>query len=118
MLTFFQHRRVTPVWIVVPSAIGVGVTALWILTPSISTQYGPLAAPHQSQILYAPLTNLETADQNLIGSAKSTLNVAAYSLTDSAIIETIIAAKQRGVVVVDHKTLDRLTALRGPWREL
>jgi phosphatidylserine/phosphatidylglycerophosphate/cardiolipin synthase-like enzyme len=99
-LAFLQHRHVTAVWIVVPSTIGAGAAVLWLFaTPTAPTQYGRSATPSQSQILYAPLANLEVADEKLIGSARWALNVAAYSLTDGAIIETLIAAKHRGVVV-------------------
>lgn len=99
-LAFVQHLHVPAVWIVVPSTIGVGAAVLWLFViPIAPTEYGRSATPSHSQILYAPLANLEVADEKLIGSARSTLNIAAYSLTDGAIIETLIATKHRGVVV-------------------
>lgn len=48
---------------------------------------------------YAPLENLERVDAVLIGSAKETVDIAAYVLTDRPVIDALIAAQERGVAV-------------------
>ncbi len=48
---------------------------------------------------YAPDENLERVDTGLLATAAQTLDVAAYSLTDFALRDALIAAAQRGVTV-------------------
>ena len=118
----FQHRKVAASWIVVPTVIGAGVTAfLLVLTPSAPIPSEQSVRPGQSQILYAPLANLEVADTSLIDSAKSALNVAAYSLTDGPIIEALRSAKLRGVavrIVLDRTQLHAHERLSGLYDEI
>lgn len=118
----FQHRKVAASWIVVPTAIGAGMIALLlVLTPSGTVTSEELVTPSQSQILYAPLANLEVADANLIDSATSVLNVAAYSLTDGPIIEALHNAKLRGVavrIVLDRTQLHAHERLSGLFDEI
>jgi phosphatidylserine/phosphatidylglycerophosphate/cardiolipin synthase-like enzyme len=49
------------------------------------------------EVHYAPFENLERIDTDLFARAHSTIDLAAYSLTDYAIAEALIAAAQRGV---------------------
>lgn len=53
-----------------------------------------IAAEHH----YAPEEDLEAIDVRTIGAARSTIDVAAYVLSDPAVIEALIAAAGRGVV--------------------
>ena len=55
---------------------------------------GPPADVH-----YSPGENLETIDVALIGEAAKQIDMAAYVLTDSAIVEALRAASARGVKV-------------------
>lgn len=50
-------------------------------------------------IHYAPVENLERIDVGLLDKAGETIDVAAYILTDRPVIDALIAAKERGVVV-------------------
>ena len=49
------------------------------------------------QVHYAPFENLEHVDTDLLAQAHSTIDLAAYSLTDYAVAQALIAAAQRGV---------------------
>ena len=51
------------------------------------------------QVHYAPFENLERVDTDLLSQAHSTIDLAAYSLTDYAVAQALIAAAQRGVHV-------------------
>jgi len=62
-----------------------------------------VAAPTPAQLpagtFYSPETNLETLDVAAIASAKQSLDLAAFSLTDQAVIDAIKARAQAGVLV-------------------
>lgn len=47
---------------------------------------------------YAPEENLEALDVRAIGEAKRSIDMAAYVLTDKAVLAALIAAAERGVV--------------------
>ncbi|ADV82593.1 phospholipase D-like domain-containing protein [Terriglobus saanensis] len=49
------------------------------------------------QVHYAPFENLERVDTDLLAQAHATIDLAAYSLTDYAVAQALIAAAQRGV---------------------
>lgn len=74
------------------------------------------------EIHYAPDENLEHIDVDLIRSAHTTIDMAAYSLTDWAIVDALIEARQRGVafrIVLDpsqQHALDRLRPIAGDIR--
>lgn len=53
----------------------------------------------QPQIHYAPRENLESLDAREIGRAQLSIDMAAYVLSDRQVIEALIAAAERGVVV-------------------
>ncbi len=58
------------------------------------------AAPCElARIAYAPGENLEAIDVALIDGAKARIDIAAYVLTDIAIVDALSRAAQRGVVV-------------------
>lgn len=50
-------------------------------------------------IHYAPTENLEHVDVGLLDEAGDTIDLAAYALTDRPVIDALIAAKARGVVI-------------------
>jgi phosphatidylserine/phosphatidylglycerophosphate/cardiolipin synthase-like enzyme len=58
----------------------------------------PASAP-SIEFHYAPAENLEQIDVALIGEAGDTLDIAAYVLTDVAVIAALTEAAARGVVV-------------------
>ena len=51
------------------------------------------------RMFFAPQTNLSEIDRGLIGSAKTTIDIAAYVLTDRVIMGALIEAAGRGVRV-------------------
>ena len=53
----------------------------------------------QAQIHYAPRENLESLDAREIGQAQLSIDMAAYVLSDREIIEALIDAAERGVVI-------------------
>eukprot|EP01037_Dinobryon_pediforme_P006291 gene6291-6363_t len=62
--------------------------------PSIESQaFDPV------EIHYAPTENLEQIDRELIGNARRSIDMAAYVLTDMAVIEALTAAANRNVAV-------------------
>jgi len=66
------------------------------------------------EIHYSPVENLEQVDMDLLRSARSKIDLAAYDLTDRSVIDALIDAKRRGVavrIVLDPsqpQALDRL----------
>ena len=52
-----------------------------------------------TEIYYAPVSNLEKIDVDLIRSAKSVIDLAAYSLTDWRVIEALNEAQRHGVAI-------------------
>lgn len=51
------------------------------------------------EIHFSPEERLDTIDAKLIGTAKSSLDLASYALTDSTVIDALNDAARRGVVV-------------------
>lgn len=78
-------------------------------------------APPESH--YAPTENLESIDVALIETAKSRIDMAAYILTDHAVVDALVAAARRGVnvrIVIDptqKQAYDRLAPLRPTMRQ-
>ena len=58
-----------------------------------------IAQTAEPEIHYAPVENLEHIDIELIGSATKSVDMAAYSLTDWAIIEALKKARARGITI-------------------
>ena len=88
---FERRRRVSKRWIAGMCAaalggLGVGAGALRTATPA-------------AEVHFAPDENLERIDVGLIDAARSSLDVAAYVLTDRAVIAAIERAARRGVAV-------------------
>ena len=67
------------------------------------------------EIHYAPVENLELVDVALLKSARSKIDLTAFSLTDWPVIDALVDAHRRGVVVrvvldpSEQHALDRLT---------
>jgi phosphatidylserine/phosphatidylglycerophosphate/cardiolipin synthase-like enzyme len=67
------------------------------------------------EIHYAPVENLERLDVALLQSAHSKIDLTAFSLTDRPVIDALVEAHRRGVVVrivldpSERHALDRLT---------
>lgn len=53
----------------------------------------------EAQIHYAPRENLESVDAREIGRARLSIDMAAYVLSDPQVIEALINAAERGVVI-------------------
>jgi phosphatidylserine/phosphatidylglycerophosphate/cardiolipin synthase-like enzyme len=53
----------------------------------------------QPEIHYAPCENLESLDAREIGRAELSIDMAAYVLSDSRIIEALTEAAERGVLI-------------------
>jgi phosphatidylserine/phosphatidylglycerophosphate/cardiolipin synthase-like enzyme len=74
------------------------------------------------EIHYAPVENLEHVDVELLRSARSKIDMAAYSLTDWAIADALIEAHKRNVairIVLDpsqQHAFDRLREIMGDIR--
>ena len=79
---------------------------------TVGAQAEPIAEIH-----FSPAENLEKIDVGIIDKAKTSLDMAAYVLSDWAIIDALRAAERRGVVVriiIDasqHHSYDRLPDL-------
>ncbi len=67
------------------------------------------------EVHYAPVENLERVDVALLQSARSKIDLTAFSLTDWPVIDALVDAHRRGVVVrvvldpSEQHALDRLT---------
>jgi phosphatidylserine/phosphatidylglycerophosphate/cardiolipin synthase-like enzyme len=72
------------------------VALLWLLTLAASLRP---AHADQVEIHYAPVENLERMDVGLLRSARAKIDMAAYSLTDRAVIDALIDAHHRGVAI-------------------
>lgn len=59
----------------------------------------PEVAPARFRLDYAPAVNLEKLDVALIGTATRSIDMAAYILTDVAVIDALAAAAGRGVKI-------------------
>jgi phosphatidylserine/phosphatidylglycerophosphate/cardiolipin synthase-like enzyme len=74
------------------------------------------------KIHYAPVENLERVDVELLKAAHKQIDMAAYSLTDWAVIDALIDAHRRGVamrIVLDpsqQHAFDRLREITGDIR--
>jgi phosphatidylserine/phosphatidylglycerophosphate/cardiolipin synthase-like enzyme len=93
----------------IPKFLGVYVLAIAIfcglafegrsaLTPSRATT-APRSIGGPAEVHYAPGEDLESIDAALIGEAVKQIDMAAYVLTDSAVIEALRDAASRGVKV-------------------
>lgn len=77
------------------------------------------AAAGETEIHYAPAENLERVDVDLIRSARTRIDMAAYTLADWPVIDALIDAHRRGVVlrvVLDpnqQHAFDRLREVEG-----
>ena len=74
----------------------------WRTTRSAAIQFRPGALsgwPASGGPLFTGREHIETIDVALIGEATKQIDVAAYVLTDSAVIDALRAAAQRGVKV-------------------
>jgi phosphatidylserine/phosphatidylglycerophosphate/cardiolipin synthase-like enzyme len=69
-----------------------------VLTPSRATT-APSAVGGAAEVHYAPGEDLESIDVALIGEAAKQIDIAAYVLTDRAVIEALRGAAARGVKV-------------------
>ena len=69
--------------------------ALTLPLPALSGD-GPV---ERAEIHYAPEENLELVDARVIGGAELSIDMAAYVLTDSRIIDALTAAAERDVAV-------------------
>ncbi|WP_253203578.1 phospholipase D-like domain-containing protein [Methylosinus sp. KRF6] len=79
-------------------------------------------AAEPPEIHYAPAENLERVDVALLRAARSTIELAAYVLTDWPVIDALIDAHRRGVTVrivldpSERSDLDRLREISGDIR--
>jgi phosphatidylserine/phosphatidylglycerophosphate/cardiolipin synthase-like enzyme len=65
----------------------------------------PAISAGSVEVHYAPAENLEHLDVSLLGQAHSSIDMAAYSLTDFAIIDALLSAAQRGVHIRIYRDL-------------
>jgi phosphatidylserine/phosphatidylglycerophosphate/cardiolipin synthase-like enzyme len=83
--------------------IGLVTLTLAAITMAAITGYvkrgEEISAAEPFEIHYAPTENLERLDVGLIGTAGETIDMAAYVLTDVAVIEALTSAAERGVKV-------------------
>jgi len=87
------------------AALGVAFLVLAINFAEIGGHHGPRAQAQAElggapvEVHYAPAENLERIDVALIDAAGERIDMAAYVLTDWAVIEALIDAANRGVTV-------------------
>jgi phosphatidylserine/phosphatidylglycerophosphate/cardiolipin synthase-like enzyme len=60
---------------------------------------GPLSVTLAQEVHYSPEERLVLIDVSLIASAKSTIDLASYALTDTIVIDALNSAARRGVAV-------------------
>lgn len=60
---------------------------------------GPIGSALRAEIHYSPSENLESIDAREIDGAQSTIDMAAYVLSDARIIEALTNAAERNVIV-------------------
>jgi hypothetical protein len=95
---------------------GVGL-ACAVLSPLLIL--APPASAGEVEIHYAPSENLEHVDVGLLRSAHTKIDMAAYSLSDWAVIDALLDARRRGVavrIVLDpsqQHAFDRLREIAG-----
>lgn len=84
------------------------------LPPAWAEPAAPMVELH-----YAPAEDLERIDVALIGSARASIDMAAYFLTDPAVIDALLEAVKRGVAVrvVLDPTHEQAYALLAPLGE-
>ncbi|BGE84698.1 hypothetical protein Ms3S1_11340 [Methylosinus sp. 3S-1] len=88
---------------------------LFVLTV-IATAAPALAVAAKTEIHYAPVENLERIDLALLGSARRSIDLAAYTLTDRQIVDALVDARRRGVairIVLDPGQNHAVDLLRG-----
>ena len=73
--------------------LGPGVALLISLTSSFALCAGA------QEIHFSPEERLDAIDAAIIESAKLSIDFAAYSLTDGAVVEALNAAERRGVMI-------------------
>jgi phosphatidylserine/phosphatidylglycerophosphate/cardiolipin synthase-like enzyme len=66
---------------------------------AVWAERGTTSEGSQPEIHYAPRENLETLDARAIGRAELSIDMAAYVLSDSRIIEALTDAAERGVLI-------------------
>jgi phosphatidylserine/phosphatidylglycerophosphate/cardiolipin synthase-like enzyme len=69
---------------------------IWVLRIAFAT---PAGQPPRAEIHYSPEENLELVDAQEISAARSSIDMAAYVLTDNRIIEALTSAAEREVVI-------------------
>ena len=69
------------------------------------------------RVFYSPATDLERVDRELIDGARRSIDMAAYVLTNRAIMSALAAAGKRGVRVRLYLDLDQATRVRGQGSE-
>lgn len=85
----------------------VGAICIWELDMIFGQSPGAGAAVEQH---FAPAENLERIDVALLGEARETLDVAAYVLTDRAVVGALAEAARRGVRVRLYRWRDEREA--------
>jgi phosphatidylserine/phosphatidylglycerophosphate/cardiolipin synthase-like enzyme len=89
------RSRISPSWLFVLPAFLLGVAME--RGSSTAQPPGPVGAP--AEVHYSPGQDLESMDVALIGKATKQVDMAAYVLTDNAVIEALRKATERGVKV-------------------
>ncbi len=90
----FSRSQIWPKWLFVLPVFLLG--AAFDRGSSIAQPPSPVGA---AEVHYSPGENLERVDVALIGEATKQIDVAAYVLTDGAVIEALREAAERGVTV-------------------
>ena len=78
-------------------------------------QHGPLGGEPTVaavRIFYAPKTDLETVDRQLIDGGRRNIDMAAYVLTNRGVISALVAAAKRGVKIRLYLDPDQTTRPR------
>ena len=77
----------------------VALTALGTAWAEMGSKVEGKAEGSQPEVHYAPRENLESLDARQIGRAELSIDMAAYVLSDPRIIEALIDAAERGVLI-------------------
>jgi phosphatidylserine/phosphatidylglycerophosphate/cardiolipin synthase-like enzyme len=70
-----------------------------ILTVVLFGLFGVLCPARAEEINFSPEERLDLVDAALIATAKNSIDLASYALTDSVVIDALNSAEKRGVVI-------------------
>jgi phosphatidylserine/phosphatidylglycerophosphate/cardiolipin synthase-like enzyme len=100
-----QPNATTKLWLFKPVQLALAIRLFLSACVAVTAlgaawaEKGSKAVGSQPEVHYAPRENLESVDAQEIGRAQLSIDIAAYVLSDSRIIEALTDAAERGVLI-------------------